>query len=107
MSHDLVLHLRSEETLRNVERTAEALGLPVDEFAEAALQIAVLGADLNGRLERLSERLREYDEGDLEQDIQEFARSEVAYEDPLQARRLTTKDPYGIGALFAHPVERG
>lgn len=107
MSRDLVVHFRNEETLRNLERTAEALGLSLDEFAEAALQIAVLNADLDGRLERVSERLRDYGAEDLEGDIQEFARSEVAHADPLQARRVISEDPYGIGALFAHPMERG
>ena len=83
MSRDLVVHFRNEETLRHLERTAEALGIPVDELAEAALEIAVLGASSEGRLKHVAERLGAYGPEELDRDILEFARSEVAYEDPL------------------------
>jgi len=43
--------------------------------------------------------LQAYGRADLERDIQEFARSEVAFKDPLQARRVDMQDPYDIGAL--------
>jgi len=107
MGYALTVQLPNEETFRNLERTAEALGISLDELAEAGLQIAALSADLEGKLERMSERLEAYDEADLERDIQEFARSEVAYEDPLKTRLVELQDPYGIGALFARPLERG
>jgi hypothetical protein len=107
MGYALTVQLPDEETFRNLERTAEVLGMSLSELGEAALQIAALSTDLEGRLERMSKRLEDYDESDLERDIQEFARSEVAYEDPLQARRVEMQDPYGIGALFARRVERG
>ena len=112
MSRDLVVHFRNEETLRNLERTAEALGIPMDELAEAALEIAVLGAGSEGRLNGISERLEAYGPQDLERDIQDFARSEVASKDPLQARRVNTdladkQDPYDIGTLFARRLGRG
>jgi hypothetical protein len=107
MGYALTVQLSNEETFRNLERTAEALGVTVDELAEAALQVAALSADLEGILERISEHLEAYDEEDLERHIQEFAHSEVAHEDPLQARLVEATDAYGIGALFAHPVERG
>jgi hypothetical protein len=107
MGYALTVQLPDEETFRNLERTAEVLGMSLSELGEAALQIAALSTGLEGRLERMSERLQAYDENDLERDIQEFARSEVAYEDPLQTRRIEMQDPYGIGALFARRVERG
>jgi hypothetical protein len=81
--------------------------MSMSELGEAALQIAALSTDLEGRLARMSARLEGYGDADLEQDIQEFARSEVAYEDPLKARRMEMQDPYGIGALFARRLERG
>lgn len=112
MSRDLIVHFRNEETLRNLERTAEALGIPMDELAEAALEIAVLGAGLEGRLKRVAERLEAYGPQDLERDIREFARTEAASRDPLQARRVSfestdRQDPYQIGALFARRMGRG
>ena len=112
MSRDLIVHFRNEETLRNLERTAEALGIPMDELAEAALEIAVLGAGSEGRLKGIAERLEAYGPQDLERDIQEFARAEVASRDPLQARRVSfemtdKQDPYQIGALFARRMGRG
>src|SRR5687767_2888758 len=112
MSRDLIVHFRNEETLRNLERTAEALGIPMDELAEAALEIAVLRAGSEGRLKGISERLKAYGPRDLEQDIQEFARSEVASRDPLQSHLVNTdladkQDPYHIGTLFARRLGRG
>jgi hypothetical protein len=89
MGYALTVQLPNEETFRNLERTAEALGISLDELAEAGLQIAASSADLEGKLERMSERLVAYDEEDLERDIQEFARNEVAYEDPLETRLET------------------
>jgi hypothetical protein len=107
MGYALTVQLSDEETFRSLERTAEVLGMSLSELGEAALQTAALSTNLEARLERMSERLDAYDEADLERDIQEFARSEVAYADPLQARRLEMQDPYGIGALFARRLERG
>jgi len=107
MGYALTVQLPDEETFRYLERTAETLGMSMSELGEAALQIAALSADLEGRVERMSERLEDYDEADLERDILEFARSEVAYEDPLQTCLAEMQDPYGIGALFARPLERG
>lgn len=104
----LTLHFRSEETLRNLERTAEALGVSTDDLAEAAIEreLAVV-AGLEDRLAKALERLKSYGPADLEWDIREFARSEVEIKDPLQAHRVEPLDAYGIGALFGHPVERG
>lgn len=112
MSRDLVVHFRNEEILRDLERTAGALGIPVDELAEAALELAVLGARSESRLRNVSERLDRYGSEDLDRDILEFARSEVAFPDPLQSRQVDNslvdnQDPYQIGALFARRVERG
>ena len=105
----LTLHFQNEETLRNLERAAEALGVSPDDLAEAAIEreLAAIGAGLEGRLARALERLKSYGPEDLDRDIEEFARSEMALEDPVQARHVASPDPYGIGALFGHPVERG
>jgi hypothetical protein len=107
MSYAVTVHLSNEATLRDLESTAEALEISIDELAEAAFRIAVLSNNVKGRLEGLSERLHAYGPADLEQDIQEFARSEVTFRDPLQARRVDIQDPYGIGALFDRSMERG
>ncbi len=106
MGYALTVQLPDEASFRHLERTAETLGMSLSELGEAALQIAALSADPDDRLERMAERLEVYDEADLDRDIQELARSEVSYPDPLQARMAETQDPYGIGALFARPVER-
>lgn len=104
----LTLHFH-EETLRNLERAAESLGVSKDDLAEAAIEreLAAVGAGLEGRLSRALGKLKSYGPADLERDIVEFAHSEVEIEDPLRARLLESSDPHGIGALFGHPVERG
>lgn len=112
MSRALLIYFRNEETLRSLEGTAKALGIPVAELAEAALEIAALSVNAEARAKRISDRLEGYGPDDLERDIREFARSEVSFPDPLQARRVDARlvddqDPYGIGALFARRVERG
>jgi hypothetical protein len=103
----LTVHFHRDETLRNLERAAEALGVSVDELAEVAIEreLAAVGAGLEGRLTRSLERLRSYSPADLERDIRDFAQSEVEIEDPLQAHRIESPDAYGIGALFGDPVE--
>jgi hypothetical protein len=105
----LTLHFQNEETLRNLERVAEELGVSADELAEAAIEreLAAVGAGLETRLARALDRLKAYDPADLERAIGIFARSEVEIEDPLQAQRVESPDPYGIGALFGHSMERG
>lgn len=106
----LTLHFQNEETLRSLERVAEELGVSADELAEAAIEreLAAIGTGLEERLVRVLERLKAYDPAaNLERAISEFARSEVEVEDPLQARRVESPDPYGIGALFGHSMERG
>src|SRR5262249_3217342 len=102
----LIVHFHNE-TLRNLERTAEALGVSVDDLAEVAIEreLAAVGAGIEGRLTRSLERLRSYGPADLDRDIRNFARSEVEIEDPFQARRIESPDVHGIGALFGHPVE--
>ncbi|HTG34974.1 MAG TPA: hypothetical protein VLB76_18820 [Thermoanaerobaculia bacterium] len=104
----LTLRFRNEETLRNLERTAEALGVSTDDLAEVAIEreLAAVGAGLEGRLSRSLERLKSYRPANLDRDLREIARSEVEVEDPLQAR-LVEPDVHGIGALFGHSVERG
>ncbi|HVR99342.1 MAG TPA: hypothetical protein VMW27_22160 [Thermoanaerobaculia bacterium] len=105
----LTLHFRNQETLRKLERAAEALGVSTDELAEAAIEreLAAIGAGLEDRFTRSLERLKSYGPADLDRDIRDLARSEVELEDPLQARLVESPDAYGIGALFGHPVERG
>jgi hypothetical protein len=105
----LTLHFQNEETLRNLERAAEALGVSTDDFAEVAIEreLAAVGAGLEGRLARSLERLKSYGPADLDRDLREIARSEVEVEDPLQARLAESPDVHGIGALFGHSVERG
>lgn len=104
----LTLHFRNEETLRHLERAAEALGVSKDELAESAIERELaLGANLEDRLVRTLDRLKSRGSGDLERDIQEYAQSEVDFEDPFCSRYAETPDAHGIGALFGHPVERG
>jgi hypothetical protein len=79
----LTLHFRNEETLRNLERAAEALGVSTDDLAEAAIEreLAAVGASLEARLARALERLKSYSPADLDRDIRAFARSEVEVTD--------------------------
>jgi hypothetical protein len=104
----MVLRFRNPETRRSLQRTAEALGVSVDELAEAAIQqeMTALAGNLEPNLQSLVERLGSYEE-DSERDAEDFAHAEVTFEDPLRARRARAEDAYGIGAAFARRVERG
>jgi len=106
---ELTLHFRNEETLRDLERVADALGVSPDELAEVAIEheLVSVGVGLDQKLSRTLDRLKGYSEADRERDIEAFSQGEVDFEDPLRARREDPQDAYGIGALFAHPVERG
>ena len=46
----LTLHFHNQETLRDLERAAEALGVSMDELVEAAIEreLAAVGADVGG-----------------------------------------------------------
>ena len=88
------LRFRDEETLRSLERTAAALGVSTTDLAEAAIEreLTVVGSDLDHRLNRALEQLKSAGPTDLDQDIEDFARAELAIEDPLSARRVEAPD---------------
>jgi hypothetical protein len=90
----LLLHFSNEETLRDLERAAEALGVSTDELAEAAIEreLLVVGAGLEGKLTCALERLKTLGPADLDRDMRDFARSEVEVEDPLKARLVESPE---------------
>lgn len=102
------LRFRKEATHRTLRLTAHALGVSMNELAEAAIEheLAFLGADLEKRLTRTAELLRSYRDAGVEKDVEAFAHAEVTVDDPLQSRRATIEDACGIGALFARSMER-
>src|SRR5262249_2275144 len=102
----LIVHFHNE-TLRNLERTAEALGVSVDDLAEVAIEreLAAVGAGIEGRLTRSLERLRSYGPADLDRGIRNFARSGVESRDPFQSLRMTSAEVHGKEALLGNPVE--
>jgi transcriptional regulator with XRE-family HTH domain len=104
----MVLRFRNAETHRMLQRAAEALGVPMDELAEAAIrqELAALAINLEPSLQRTLELLGSFEEDDPERSAEEFARAEGMYDDPLRARRASPEDVYGIGAAFARRVER-
>lgn len=106
-SPQMVLRFRNAETHRMLQRVAEALGVPMDELAEAAIrqELAALAINLEPSLQRTLELLGSF-EDDPERSAEEFARAEVTFDDPLRARRAGPEDAYGIGAVFARRVER-
>jgi hypothetical protein len=87
------LRFSDEETLRKLERTAAALGVSTTELAEAAIEreLTLVGSDQDHRLARALDRLRSADPAALDQDIQDFARGELAIEDPLRAHRVESR----------------
>jgi hypothetical protein len=90
-----------------LQRVAEALGVPMDELAEAAIQqeLAALAVNLESNMQRTVELLSSFKD-DPERSAEEFARAEGMYKDPLRARRAEPEDLYGIGAAFARRMER-
>ncbi len=111
MSHSsrpaFTLRFRDEETHRTLRLTAEMLGVSMNELAEAAIahELAIIGADLEQKLTRTAELLRSYRGEGVDDDVEAFARAEASVDDPLQSRLSGEADVYGIGALFARPVE--
>ena len=88
------LRFSDEETLRNLKRTAAALGVSTTELAEAAIEreLTLVGSDQERRLARALDRLRSAGPTDLDQDIQNFARAELDVEDPLRAYRVESRN---------------
>lgn len=106
----LTLRFSNEEIPEALKRTAESLGISVEELAEAAIEheLALLGAGLEKKLDRIVDLLRSDRKRDLKKDIEQFARSEVMFEDPLRSRMAgPEEDPYGIGAVFGRRLDRG
>jgi predicted transcriptional regulator len=105
----LTLRFKNENTFRALQETAKALGLSVNELAEAAIEkeLELIGPELEHRLARIAELLPSYHGQGIEQDIEAFAHGEVSIEDPLRARLAEAEDLHGIGAAFARRVERG
>jgi hypothetical protein len=102
------LRFRNAETHRALRLTAELLGVSMNELAEAAIahELAIVGAELEENLTRAAELLKSYRGQGIEKDIEAFAKAEVSMEDPLRSRMIDEDDAYGIGALFARPVEQ-
>jgi hypothetical protein len=107
-SPQMVLRFRNAETHRMLQRVAVALGVPMDELAEAAIRqgLAALAVNLEPNMQRTVELLGSF-EDDPERNAVEFARAEGMYDDPLRARRAGPEDAYGIGAAFARHIDRG
>jgi hypothetical protein len=99
------LRFTNERTHRALKLTADLLGMSMNDLAEQAIthELTVLGADLEERLTRTVELLRDFRATDVERDIERFAVAEVTEEDPL--RSTVFHDPHGVGAAFARPVE--
>lgn len=105
----LTLHFKNENTFRALQETARALGISMNELAEAAIEreLEVIGPELDQRLARIVDLLPSYHGQGTEEDIEAFAHSETSVEDPLRARLAEAEDLHGIGAAFARRVERG
>lgn len=58
---------------------------PLNDFAEAAIELAKINAGLEDRLTRSLEGLKPYSSVYLDLDIRDLAQSEVQFEDPLRA----------------------
>lgn len=101
------LRFKNERTHRALKVTAEVLGVPMSEIAEAAIEheLAVLGADLEDRLSRTVELLRSFRRESVDDDIERFAEAEVAVEDPLRSHHVSHQDPLGVSAAFARSME--
>jgi len=93
---DTVFRVRfsNHETPRILERTAAALGVSATELAEAAIEreLMLVGSGPESRLARAVERLKSAGPLDIDDDIQDFARSEFEVEDPLTACRVESPD---------------
>ena len=72
----------------DLQRVADALGLSVDELTEAMAQQDLAMKDLEAYQQRTVDLLRSYQGDDAEQSATDFARAEVSFHDPLQARRV-------------------
>ena len=98
----LGVHFHSEETLRNLERVAESLGVSADQLAEVAIEreFAAIGSGLEERLSRAFEDLKTYGPADLERDLRANGKSEVEAVSKLQPVADLSQCPLGVGALL-------
>jgi len=82
--------------------------MSMSELAERAIEheLAVVGTELEERLQTVVELLGLYRGGDTEPAVDAFARAEVEDDDPLRSRAAARVDPVGVGAAFADPVEQ-
>ena len=80
----------------------------MNDLAERAIshELAIMGADLEAKLGRVVELLKPYRGEGIGADVEAFAEAEGTVEDPLRCRMVASDDVYGIGAAFAHPLER-
>lgn len=97
------LRFENEETHRLLALVSSRLGVSMNELAEkmieAELEVASLA--LQEDLAHTLGLLASY-QGDPEADIGRVAHAEVAYPDPVRARRVgPPSDPLGIGSIFA------
>lgn len=87
------------EALRLVARARrKSMNALIEEMVERELGHEVRALELE--LSETLEALRRYG-GKPESDWAAFARAEGEIEDPIQARRVTVDDPYGVNAVFA------
>ena len=101
------LRFKNERTHRALNITAEMLGVPMSEIAEAAIEreLAVLGTDLEDRLSRTLELLRSFQRETIDDDVERFAEAEVTEDDPLRSHHLDHRDALGVSAAFARSME--
>lgn len=90
----LTLPFSDEKLYRSLQLAAARLGRPVLELVEAAItnELARLDSDLDRTLERIVRRLPTHQRPSPEVEAAAFARAEVMYPDPLQARRIETEE---------------
>lgn len=98
------------QTLEVLRVVSGELGTSMNTLAEGLIARGLLSLreGLALELEQTLAKLRTYTAPSIEEQAARFARAEVEFEDPMRSthRFAPMADPYGVGAAFAHPVER-
>ena len=97
------LRFEDEETHELLTLLSKRMGVSMNRLAETMIQNEIQGASfaLQEDLSHTLARLAEY-RADSRADVARFARAEVAHDDPLAARMVSSKDdPNDIAATFA------
>lgn len=104
------LRFESEATRSALHEMSDLLGVSMNKLAQDAIlvHLNLVGTVLEGRLERTLALLRQHRGRWSDDEIAEFARSEIEHDDPANGTMVddATRDPFAGVSALARSLER-